>query len=124
MLDYEYKKHDFEKLKFKVYQRVSKEFLVQGIDVDYDFVSRDFIIQMKYYLYGQSKNGVEVKYPIDWFQAIKERFCPEFLLKKYPVKYNIVIVDFKVLYPDFKPIGKVGDYEIHTIVERFSRWLI
>jgi hypothetical protein len=40
----------------------------------------------------------EYRYPSDWKQAFKERWFPKWLLKKYPVKYDVLIP--KALYPD------------------------
>ena len=40
----------------------------------------------------------EIKYPLDWWQAIKERWFPKFILKRFPVKWHTFKIDF--LYPE------------------------
>lgn len=39
----------------------------------------------------------EIRYPLDWWQAIRERWFPQFWLKWFPVKYHKWHVD--LLYP-------------------------
>ena len=41
-----------------------------------------------------------VKYPADWWQAVKERFAPAWALKRWPVVYTIW--EPSVIYPDIK----------------------
>jgi hypothetical protein len=45
----------------------------------------------------------EIRYPLDWWQAVKERFLPKWLLKRYPVKYHTWKIDF--LYPEIENRG-------------------
>lgn len=42
----------------------------------------------------------EISYPLDWWQAFKERWYPAFLLKKFPVTYHRWKIDF--LYPEME----------------------
>lgn len=49
-----------------------------------------------------------VRYPCSWYEAFKLRFFPQWLIEKYPIKYNHVEVSLKETYPDFKPT--VRDY--------------
>lgn len=47
------------------------------------------------------------KYPADWKQAVKERFFPKWLKKRYPVKYAFVWAIHKypeVAVPDRKSV--------------------
>lgn len=50
----------------------------------------EFVYQLDAYLNGkqQEVEHTEITYPIDWFEAFKERWLPVWLLKKYPVKYQ------------------------------------
>jgi len=42
----------------------------------------------------------EIRYPLDWWQAIRERWLPVFWLRLYPVKYKHWKMDF--LYPKIR----------------------
>lgn len=56
-----------------------------------------------------------VRYPCSWYEAFKLRFFPQWLIEKYPIKYNHVEVSLKETYPDFKPA--VRDYQ--TVVQLY-----
>ena len=46
----------------------------------------------------------EIRYPLDWWQAFKERWFPKWLLKWKPVVYHTWKIDF--LYPELKLRGE------------------
>jgi len=48
---------------------------------------------------GQRKNIV-VKYPENWWQSLKESVFPDFLLKRFPVKYEKEEVVIDKVFPD------------------------
>lgn len=41
---------------------------------------------------GHPLVDIEEKYPADWWQALKERWAPKWLLEKYPVQYKIISI--------------------------------
>lgn len=45
----------------------------------------------------------EIAYPLDWWQAFKERWFPKIILKRWPVRYHRWKVDF--LYPELEVRG-------------------
>jgi hypothetical protein len=45
----------------------------------------------------------EITYPEDWWQAFKERWFPDWLKEKYPIKYTKVVIDVWELYPTLQP---------------------
>lgn len=62
------------------------------INADLRIISLDFAnqfeLRMKARMAGQV---VEThKYPLNWKEAVKERWFPKFLLKRFPVKYKLV----------------------------------
>ena len=59
----------------------------------------------KTFVWVESKNiqEKEVKYPADWWQALKEKWFPKWLLEKYPVEYMHHRLVAKCLYPGFTP---------------------
>jgi hypothetical protein len=60
-----------------------------------DRMSREMVFKLTAKIAGQQLP--DIKYPADWKQAFKERWFPQWLLKKYPVKYKQFEV--KALYP-------------------------
>jgi hypothetical protein len=51
----------------------------------------------------------EIRWPLDWWQHLKERWFPKFALKRWPVRYHTFKID--LLYPE---IEMRGDFH-HTI---------
>lgn len=43
------------------------------------------------------------RYPLDWWQHVKQRFAPRWFLKRWPVIERVVRVSFSECYPEFKP---------------------
>jgi hypothetical protein len=60
-----------------------------------DRAGKDMVMRLTAKIAGQQLP--DIKYPADWKQAFKERWFPQWLLKKYPVKYKQFEV--KALYP-------------------------
>ena len=52
---------------------------------------------------GNHLEKKHIEFPADWWQAFKDSFFPEWLLKIFPVIHKRVEITFDVLYPDFKP---------------------
>lgn len=93
-----------EKFKFFVYTKMNDELLetpeLEMIAASY---SNDITIAAKYTVWGQRiGERVIVKHPIDWKEAIKERFAPGWLLNRYPVRYSETVLDLAVLFPKFR----------------------
>ena len=56
------------------------------------------------YLYGETlPEPVEIHYPQDWWEALKARFAPAWFLKRWPVRIRKHLIDFTVVYPNFRP---------------------
>jgi hypothetical protein len=56
-------------------------------------------IAVRGFLYAE--NVKEIKYPRDWWQAVKERWLPDWLRRRFPVVY--VRVNIKAIYQNFRP---------------------
>jgi hypothetical protein len=54
------------------------------------------VYQLKWYCPAELLR--EIKVPVGWVDAVKERFAPKWLLRKYPIKY--AIHKFYEMYPE------------------------
>lgn len=61
---------------------------------------RSFIRTIKVNIYGLKDKPVIIRYPENWLEALKERFAPKWLLKKYPIKYKEIKVDPMLIFPE------------------------
>lgn len=76
---------------------VSRRFLMlcNSIDESIDYAADSFIYSMNLWVMGHEST---VKVPADWWQALKERWFPQWLLERYPVVMREICV--RHLYPN------------------------
>uniref|UniRef100_A0A6M3K119 Uncharacterized protein n=1 Tax=viral metagenome TaxID=1070528 RepID=A0A6M3K119_9ZZZZ len=84
-------------------QTMEKEFFDCGVDITYDRMREKIILTIKAYVLADNFKHYERKWPKDWWQAFKERWFPKWILHKWPVVYNELIVDVRALYPEYRP---------------------
>lgn len=66
------------------------------------------VVGLKAYLAKQVLDRIEIKYPLNWWEAVKERFFPKVLLNHFPVVYVIRTMEAKVYYPQIA-VPKYGN---------------
>lgn len=74
----------------------------------------DLCIQLEKHIHGLPEQRIVIKekYPVNWVEAVRERWLPKWLLKRYPVKYRRIDIDQKIYKavftdlntPDKRPI--------------------
>jgi hypothetical protein len=47
--------------------------------------------------------NVHIKYPSNWWEALKEATAPQMFLDRWPVKYTRITVDVKAIWQGYKP---------------------
>lgn len=83
-----------EKMKVGMQWKVSAE-------VEQMYLQDMITYQITGYVWSQDAGKkVTFKYPSDWWEAVKERWLPKWLLKKYPVNYTYKEFEVKATYPD------------------------
>lgn len=94
-----------EKVKIAFAQKLSNDLLeaVVGFDeVADDFLRNQCTLIVQGYLYGESGTPQTITYPATWWDAVKERWFPGWLVSRYPVAYKEHEITLKTLYPNFK----------------------
>lgn len=93
-----------EKIRLGMSKAIDQNILL-GVNSDtyIDHMTRQAVVSIQGYLFGEKLKGKIVKHPRDWWQALKERWLPAWALKRWPVEYTIHTVTFDVVYPRFKP---------------------
>ena len=64
----------------------------------YSEMLKGLLVRLKGYIWGE--NQEPIYYPVDWWQAVKDRWFPAWLKEQYPVRYTEISI--KVLYPELK----------------------
>jgi len=59
---------------------------------------------------------IDVKFPKDWWQAIKDRFLPQWLRSRFPIKYTHI--DGRAYYPKLGVLSDSDDR--YTYVRHFE----
>lgn len=76
-------------------------------------VAMMLIYDMRSYILSEQLDRVyhKVEYPSDWWQAFKERWFSKRMLKRWPVKKKVYVVDidFKALYPELTAKVSIPD---------------
>lgn len=64
-----------------------------------------------------------ISYPADWFEAVKERFAPQWVLQRWPVRYKTHHVDARELATKLKLPKQFGPVVYMTVSdsERLGR---
>lgn len=65
-------------------------------------VSFGLLYELNYFVYGREVGETTIKYPQNWIETLKERFFPDFLLKKFPVKNKEIKITLKETFPTIK----------------------
>lgn len=77
--------------------------ILNGREVDLlrmlDAETHRMVIRMRGFLWGETVGEHVVSYPADWWQALKDRWFPWWLLRRYPVRRTSVRFDVKAVYP-------------------------
>jgi len=62
------------------------------------------IMSLRAEIYGKDHPEQHVvRYPENWWEAVKERFAPAWFLDKYPVRFTVISASLQELYPGFRP---------------------
>jgi hypothetical protein len=59
------------------------------------------VIELEAYVLGMPKERIAVheRYPLDWWQAFRERWFPKWWLRRWPVAYKTIDIDQQLYGP-------------------------
>jgi len=103
MRDYiEYQRVEIEKFKWGLRKALDSRLMDVCVDVYFDTVINRVVFEVEGFLWGQRVANKKVEYPTDWWQAFKERWFPVWLKRRFPVKYVVHWLDYRLAYPDYR----------------------
>jgi len=110
----DYKKVKLEKFKLAAMQYLPDELLCgeePHIDVSIwsKFFSDQIILRITKAIWGREAQEKEVRYPLDWWEAIKERWAPQWFKDRWPVEYVIEKLTARELYPEMRFSNHYGN---------------
>jgi hypothetical protein len=92
--------------------------LDQNFDVMVDAYTQSLVLQLSGAVLGKEYEPLAFQWPRDWWEAVKERFAPQWLLARWPVIYRKERVEFREIYPDFKPALPQSERQHRFVIAR------
>lgn len=108
-----------EQYKYAFQTRLSEHF---GIEADVEiYPTASFLdeitIQIVQRIFGQQRKLFREKIPMNWKEAIKDRWLPKWIRKYWPIKYRLIEFDVRELMPSLNvpnhPTYIVTDLQEH-----------
>lgn len=87
---------NLERLKVACRQVVAAEYAVH---LDYDHFARGIVAQIERTVWSKKIGHEDIRYPADWWEAVKERWAPRWFLRRWPVRYRHFDVSVYHTYP-------------------------
>lgn len=70
-----------------------------------DRAANQLVKELRVSVYGKEHPDRHVvRFPADWWQAVKERFAPAWFRDRWPVVFTEITVSLKEHYPDIEPV--------------------
>jgi len=91
-----------QKIKLGMSLAVSDILLDVSSETIYDYAYNQVRGHVRGFLWGEKSGRYTFKCPLDWWQAVKDRFAPTWFKRKWPVEFRTEVVDVTCVYPDMK----------------------
>jgi hypothetical protein len=85
-----------------IYAKDVQRWYPQDIECVAKDCADDMVLWLTAVVLGEELEPVVIRHPATWWDAVKERFFSDWLLRRFPVTYTIHSVEFSVAYPNFK----------------------
>lgn len=87
--------------------------LLMDPSVDLDAVLNEMVVaKVRGFVLGRTLERQQVSFPSDWWQSFKARWFPRWAKRRWPVRFETIIIEAKALYPEAniavpKALGKL-----------------
>lgn len=108
-------RHELQCERYSVCYQISPHLL--NADVITNAVG-EMVMRLSAHIYGRWEPEDVHEYPSDWWQAFKERWFPEWALKRWPVETTIVTAKRGIIYPQFANCGHGVSADRLIVMER------
>jgi hypothetical protein len=70
-----------------------------------DHAKRQLIVELRAHIYGKRHPDKHViRYPENWWEAVKERFAPAWFRDRYPVRFVTITATLEEVYPELSAV--------------------
>lgn len=119
-IDFVLEQINLERLRFSIHEVISKKALSNVDKVIIEEQAKCIVARIERDIWGYREEIIVDKYPADWWQHFKYRWCPKFILKRCPIKYKEVKVSGACLFPNLAPMERDQDVKF-TIFKNYER---
>ena len=110
-------KNNFEKFRLILLTQLSAKLienfgLVPDVDISLHATFHADMISVRAIqeTYGENLGTLETRHPATWFQMLKEQHAPCWLLRCWPVRYETLMYDARILYPKMSFPGEIHNH--------------
>lgn len=107
-LDLHVKEHRLEAFRFGVNRAISRyelQDIAPSLELEvFERSGAEMVMQLCATLYGRRNEGQEIRYPATWWDAVKLRWFPAWLLRRYPPVHVVHKTVETELFPNVAPI--------------------
>jgi hypothetical protein len=93
---------------------------ISTMDVECDTlveaVTDELVIRLRTFVWAERVEAKLDSIPLDWREALKERFAPAWLKARRPVRYRDITATLHVVFPDYRPPSGLGAYTKYLTV--------
>lgn len=91
-----------EKIQIGTHLTLSPSFLLDAQVSVEQTIGKMIEVQVRGFLWGRQARHYEFRTPVDWWQAVRQRFAPAWWLRRHPVRERVEVVDAKAIWPEFR----------------------
>lgn len=92
-----YERHFADAVVWEFKQSTPEYRYLSTVDIEsfYRWEAKELVVRFTQWLYGTHPTTISIheKYPKDWWEAFKERWLPQWFLKRVPVQYKHIDVE-------------------------------
>jgi len=71
-----------------------------------EMITDEIAVRVVQTVWGRELDRKEVRWPANWWEAVKARFLPAWVLERWPVRYRCVTLTAREFYPKIGPMPK------------------
>ena len=111
-----------ERYKYAIQAHLSEHFAMAAeVDFHNDPFLKGVMITISQKIFGQQRKRFREKVPLNWKEAIKDRWLPRWIRKYWPVEYRLIEFDIRELMPSLnvpnRPTYIVTELQEMTITD-------
>ena len=118
-----------ERMKLCIEQRLTKELAYSFgeppevmLTPFLDAMTDDIAVRVVQSVWGRNLQRQEVRWPATWWEAVKERFLPAWAKERWPVRYRVVTLTARELWPLLSFPGRMGRGRVVTVAKTELLW--